>query len=131
MFKFKNSKDANLVVGAVLLIAVMVVISVAVDSWIGKAAPYTQMEEINISSCSFLEGNKIVLIVKNSGPFPSEIAEVWLNNQEQNFGANATMIRPEEFVELAIEYSYSNGTNYNFKIYSERGSTCLFTAAAF
>ena len=130
MLKFNYGKDTKLVIGSVLLITLMVIFSVAVDSWIGKAVPYTQVEEINVSNCYFLEGNKIILIVESNGSAPSEIVEVWINNEKQNFISNTTMIRPEKRGELALDYMYSNGTNYNFKILSERGSTYLFTAAA-
>ncbi len=131
MAKFKDSRDANLVVGAVLLITAMVVISVAVDSWIGKAAPYAQAEEINISSFSFAESNRIILIVENNGTAISEISKIWINNAEQTFITNSTVIHPNECVELVIDYIYSNSTSYYFKILSERGTIYLFTVAAF
>ena len=131
MAKFKDSRDANLVVGAVLLITAMVVISVAVDSWIGKAAPYTQVEEINISSFSFTESNKIILIVENNGTAISEISKIWIDNEEQTFIANSTVIHPDECLELVIDYIYSNSTSYHFKILSERGNIYLFTIATF
>jgi hypothetical protein len=130
MLKSNYGKDTKLVVGSVLLITLMVIFSVAVDSLIGKAVPYTQVEEINVSSCYFLEGNKIILVVESNGSTPSEIVEVWINNEKQNFTSNTTIIRPEKRGELALDYMYSNGTNYNFKILSERGSTYIFTAAA-
>ncbi|MBN1357489.1 hypothetical protein JW988_01845 [Candidatus Bathyarchaeota archaeon] len=128
MTKFRDSKDANLVVGAVLLIAVMVVVSVAVDTWTGKSSQVTQVEELNVCSFNFSNGNTITVLVENNGTAASEIAEVWINNSRQAFTANATTIHPKDYVNLSITYVYSNGTNYHFKMTTEKGNTYLFTA---
>lgn len=130
MAKFKKIKDANLVVGAVLLIAVMVVVSVAVDACTGKPSRFFQPEELIISSFDFSNGNTINIVVENNGTVTSEIAEVWINNERQAFTANSTLIQPLDCVDLLISYAYSNGTNYHIKIVSEKGNTYLFTATA-
>lgn len=130
MTDFRRSKDANLVVGAVLLIAVMVAVSVAVDAWTGKTAHSSQMEELTVSSFTFSNGTSISVIVENNGTVPSGIAEVWINNEKQTFTANSTIIPPKDCIDLSIVYTYSNGTNYHFKMISERRSTYLFTATA-
>jgi hypothetical protein len=130
MAKFRNSKDAKLVVGAVLLIAVMVVISVAVDACTGTPSRFFQPEELTISSFDFSNGNTIHVVVKNNGTVTSEIAEVWIDNERQAFTANSTLIQPIDCVDLLISYAYSNGTNCHIKIVSEKGSTYLFTATA-
>jgi hypothetical protein len=130
MAHFKHRKDANLLVGAVLLIAVMVVVSVAVDAWTGKSAYSSQREELTVSSFTFSNGNTISVIVENNGTVPSGIAEVWINNEKQAFTANSTMIPPKDCIALSIVYTYSNGTNYHFKMISERRGTYLFTATA-
>jgi hypothetical protein len=130
MTQFRHSKDANLVVGAVLLIAVMVAVSVVVDAWAGKSAHSSQMEELTVSSFTFSNGNAISVLVENNGTIPSGIAEVWINNEKQTFTANSTIIPPKDCIDLSIVYTYSNGTNYHFKMISERRSTYLFTATA-
>jgi hypothetical protein len=130
MAHFRDSKDANLVVGAVLLITVMVVVSVAVDAWTGKASQFSQVEELTISSFAFSNGNTITVIVENNGTVPSGIVEVCINNERQTFTANSTIIPPTDCIDISIVYAYSNGTNYHFKIVSERGSTYLFTVTA-
>ena len=135
MAHFKDNKDANLVVGAVLLIAVMVTISVAVDAWSGKTAnspqAYSpQMEELTISNFTFASNNTINVVVENNGTVTSGIAEVWINNEQQTFTTNSTLIQPKDCTEISILYAYVNGTNYHVKIISERGSTYLFTATA-
>jgi hypothetical protein len=130
MAHFRDSKDANLVVGAVLLITVMVVVSVAVDAWTGKASQFSQVEELTISSFAFSNGNTITVIVENNGTVPSGIVEVCINNERQTFTANSTIIPPKDCIDISIVYAYSNGTNYHFKIVSERGSTYLFTVTA-
>ena len=128
MTQFRDSKDANLVVGAVLRIAVLVIVSVAVDTWTGKSSQVSQVEELNVCSFTFSNGNTITVLVENNGTTTSEIAEVWINNEKQAFTANTTTIQPKDYVNLSITYTYSNETNYHFKIISEKGSTYLFTA---
>jgi hypothetical protein len=130
MAHFRRSKDANLVVGAVLLIAVMVTVSVAVDAWTGKTVYSSQVEELTVSSFTFSNGTSISVIVENNGTISSGIAEVWINNEKQTFTANSTIIPPKDCIDLSIVYTYSNGTNYHFKMISEKRSTYLFTATA-
>ncbi|TRO51496.1 hypothetical protein E2P61_06040 [Candidatus Bathyarchaeota archaeon] len=130
MAKFRNSKDANLVIGAVLLIAIMVVISVAVDACTGTPSRFFQPEELSISSIDFSNGSTINIVVKNNGTVTSEIEEVWINNQKEAFTTNSTLIQPVDCINLLISYAYSNGTNYHIKIVSEKGSSYLFTATA-
>ena len=130
MAHFRRSKDANLVVGAVLLIAVMVAVSVAVDAWTGKTVYSSQVEELTVSSFTVSNGTSISVIVENNGTISSGITEVWINNEKQTFTANSTIIPPKDYIDLAIVYTYSNGTNYHFKMISEKRSTYLFTATA-
>jgi hypothetical protein len=130
MPRFRDSKDANLLVGAVLLIAAMVVISIAVDAWTGNSHQFSQVEECTISSFTFSSDNTINVVVENNGTIPFQIAEVWINKQRQAFTENSTIIPPKECIDLSVSYTYSNGTTYNFKIISERGSIYLFTATA-
>lgn len=130
MAHFSKRKDANLVVGAVLLIAVMVAVSVAVDAWSGKTAHSAQTEELTVSSFTFSNGNTINIIVENNGTIPSGIAEVCINNEKQQFTENSTIIQPNDSLNLTISCIYSNNTDYHFKLFSERGTTYFFTAAS-
>jgi hypothetical protein len=128
MAQFRDSKDANLVVGAVLLIAVLVVVSVAVDTWTGKSAQVSQIEELNVCSFAFSNGNTINVVVENNGTVTTEITEVWINNEMQTFTSNSTTIHPKDHAELSITHTYTNNTSYHFKLVSERRTTYLFTA---
>ena len=135
MAKFRNSKDANLVVGAVLLIAVMVAVSVAVDTWVGKSvhpiqAYSSEREELTVYSFAFANNNTVNVVVENNGTMPSGIAEVWINNERQIYTTNSTLIQPKDCAEISIRYAYVNGTNCHFKIISEKGTPYLFTATA-
>jgi hypothetical protein len=130
MAHFSKRKDVNLLVASVLLIAVMVVVSIAVDAWNGKTVHSSQIEELTVSSFAFSSNNTITVVVENNGTVPSGIAEVLINNEKQAFTANSTIIPPKDCIELSIVYTYSNDTNYHFKLVSERGSTYLFTAIA-
>ena len=130
MQHFSKRKDANLVVGAVLLIAVMVAVSVAIDAWSGKTVHSAQTEEFTVSSFNFSNGTTITVTVENNGTITAGIAEVRINNEKQQFTENATIIQPCDCLTLSINYTYSNDTDYHFKLVSERGTTYFFTAAS-
>ena len=132
MKKQKNRKDMNMLVGAISLIAFMVVISVAVDAWAGKTTQFSQIEELTIYSVSFSSGNTITVVVENNGTVPSKITEVWINNEKQPFTTNSPneIIPPKDRRDISIVYAYSNGTNYHIKMVSERRNMHLFTATS-
>jgi phosphopantetheine adenylyltransferase len=129
MVHFSKRKDANLLVASVLLISVMVVVSVAVDSLSGKTVQSTQIEKFTVSNFAFSSGNTISIVVENNGTIPLEIAEVCIDNAKQQFTENATIVQPNDYLNLSINFTYSNDTNYQFKLVTERGTTYLFTAA--
>ena len=68
----KNKHDMNFAVGAVLLIASMIALSVAVDAWAGKPAQSYQIEGLTASSFTFSNGNTITVVIENNGTVPSE-----------------------------------------------------------
>jgi hypothetical protein len=129
MVHFSKRKDANLLVASVLLISVMVVVSVAVDSLSGKTVQSTQIEKFTVSNFAFSSGNTISIVVENNGTIPLGIAEVCIDNAKQQFTENATIVQPNDYLNLSINFTYSNDTNYQFKLVTERGTTYLFTAA--
>jgi phosphopantetheine adenylyltransferase len=129
MVHFSKRKDANLLVASVLLISVMVVVSVAVDSLSGKTVQSTQIEKFAVSNFAFSSGNTISIVVENNGTIPLGIAEVCIDNAKQQFTENATIVQPNDYLNLSINFTYSNDTNYQFKLVTERGTTYLFTAA--
>jgi hypothetical protein len=128
----KNKKDMNLLIGAILLITVMVILSVAVDAIAGKTTQFSQIEELTISGVTFSSGNTIIVVVENDGTVPSKITAVWINNEQQTFTTNSAngIIPPKDCTDISILYAYSNGTNYNIKMVSERGNIHLFAATA-
>jgi hypothetical protein len=128
----KNQKDKHLLVGAILLISVMVVVSVVVNAWAGKTSQVPQVEELNVSSVTFSSGNAISVVVENNGTVSSVITEMWINDQKQTFTVNSTdgLIPPKDSASISMLYTYSNSTNYHFKMASERGTIQLFTATA-
>jgi len=130
MVRFRKRKDANLLVASVLLISVMVVVSVAVDALSGKTVQSTQIEELAVSSFTFSGGNMISIVLENNGTIPLGIAEVCIDNAKQQFTENSTTIQPNHCVNLSISYTYSDDTNYLFKLVTERGNTYFFTATA-
>ena len=128
----KNRKDLNVVAASILFIAVMVLVSVAVDAWAGKPTQFSHIEELTVSSVTFSSGNTVTVVVENNGTMFSEITEVWINNEKHPFTANSTngMIPPKDSTSFSLLYTYSNGTNYHIKIVSAKGKIHLLTATA-
>lgn len=126
----KRKHDMNLVIGAVLLITSMIVLSVAVDAWAGKPAQFYQIEGFTVSNFTFSNGSTITVVIENNGTVPSEIGEVWVNNEKQTFTLNSMNeeILPKNRIILSMFYAYSNATNYNLEIKSKRGNIYFFTA---
>jgi hypothetical protein len=129
----KNGKAQNLLVASILFIVFMVVVSIAVNVLIEtQARPPPLTEELRITSVAFSGGNAIDVVVNNSGTLDSTIAEVWINNEKQSFTINPPIekVLPNASVHVLVTYSYSNGTNYNIKIVSNRGNVYLAAASA-
>jgi len=97
-----------------------------------KTSQFVQVEDLTVLGITFSKGNTTTVVVGNDGTVPSEIAEVCINSARQTFTANSTngVILPKECIAISIFYAYLNGTDYNFKMVSERGNTYLFTATA-
>ena len=102
------------------------------DAWAGKTPQFSQTEELTVVGVTFSSGNMTTVVVVNDGTGLSEIAEVWINSAKQTFTSNSTegFILPKNCIVISIFYAYLNGTDYNFKMVSERGTTYLFTATA-
>jgi hypothetical protein len=129
----KNGKAQNLLVASILFIVFMVLVSIAVNLLIEtQARPPPLTEELRITSVAFSGGNTIDVVVNNSGTLASTIAEVWINNEKQGFTTNPPIekVLPNASVHILVTYSYSNGTNYNIKIVSNRGNVYLAAATA-
>ena len=129
----KNKKSFNLFTASILLIVFMVVVSIAVNVLIEtQARPHLPTEELTIMSVSFSDGNTIDVVINNSGTLDSAIAEVWINNEKRNFTINPPIekLLPNASVNVLVTCPYSNGTNYNIKIVSDRGTVYLASATA-
>jgi hypothetical protein len=129
----KNGKAQNLLVASILFIVFMVLVSIAVNLLIEtQARPPPLTEELRITSVTFSGGNTIDVVVNNSGTLDSTIAEVWINNEKQGFTTNPPIekILPNASVHVLVTCSYSNGTNCNIKIVSNRGNVYLAAASA-
>jgi hypothetical protein len=129
----KNKKAQNLLIASILFIFFMVIISIAVNVLVethARQPPLT--EELSITSVAFSQGNTIDVVVNNSGTLESTITEVWINNEKQNFAIDPPIekILPNTSVHVLVTCPYSNGTNYNIKIVSNRGNVYLAAATA-
>ena len=129
----KNGRAQNLFTVSILFIVLMVVVSIAVNVLIEThARPHLPTEELTITSVAFSDGNTIDVVVHNSGTLDSEIAEVWINNEKQGFTINppTETVLPNSSVHVLVTCPYSNGTNYDIKIVSNRGNVYLASASA-
>ena len=119
MAHLKDSKDTNLVVATVLFIAVLVAVSLVVDAWAGKTVhpeqAYTsEKEDLDVVSFTFATNNMVNVIIENNGTATSIIAEVWINNEQQTFTTNSTLIHPKDYAFISIRYVYANDTAGNW-----------------
>jgi hypothetical protein len=129
----KNGKAQNLLVASILFIVFMVVVSIAVNVLVEKQARQPPLtEELRITSVAFSEGNTIDLVVQNSGIMDTAIAEVWINDEKQNFTTNPPIekLLPNASVHVSVTHPYSNGTSYHIKIVSNRRNVYLAAATA-
>ena len=129
----KNGKAQNLFTASILFIVFMVVVSIAVNVLVEtQARPPRLTEELKITSVAFSKDNTIDVVVNNSGTLRAEIAEVWINNERQIFTINPPIeeLLPSTSVHVLVICPYSNGTNYNIKIVSDRGNVYLVVASA-
>ena len=129
----KNGKAQNLFTASILFIVFMVVVSIAVNVLVEtQARPPPLTEELKITRVAFSKDNTIDVVVNNSGTLRAEIAEVWINNERQIFTINPPIeeLLPSTSVHVLVICPYSNGTNYNIKIVSDRGNVYLVVASA-
>ena len=130
----KDGIAQNLFTASILFIVIMVVVSITVNVLVEtQARPPPLTEELTITSVAFSYGNTIDVVINNSGTLDSTIAEVWINNEKQNFTINSPIekVLPNRgVVHVSVSCSYSNGTNYNIKIVSNRGNVYLAAATA-
>lgn len=129
----KNGRAQNLFTVSILFIVLMVVVSIAVNVLIETHARQPAMtEELSITSVAFAKGNTIDVVVNNSGTLDSKIAEVWINNEKQAFTINppTETFLPNASLQVLVTYPYTNGTDYNIKIVSNRGNVYLASASA-
>ena len=129
----KNERPLNLFTASILLIAFMVLVSVAVNLLTGTQAQRTSLiEDLKVSSVSFSGGNTLDMIVNNSGTVDFVIAEVWINNEKQAFTTNPSIgkIPPNGSMEISVNHAYVNGTNYHIKIVSDNKNEYFASATA-
>jgi hypothetical protein len=129
----KNGRAQNLFTASVLFIVLMVVVSIAVNVLIETHARSPALtEELSITSVAFSQGNAIDVVVNNSGTLDSGIAEVLINNEKQAFTINPPIgtFLPNASIHVLVACPYTNGTNYDIKIVSNRGNVYLAAASA-
>jgi hypothetical protein len=130
----KNGNAQNLFNTSISFIVLMVVVSIAVNVLIETHAKQPPLiEELKITGVTFSKSNTINVVVNNSGTLDFEIAEVWINNEKQAFTINSPTetVLPSASVHVLVTCPYSNGTNYNIKVVSNRGNVYLASASTF
>ena len=128
-----NGKSLNLFAASILLIALMVPVSVAVNV-LTDPQPNRALatEDLTVSSVTFSGGNTIHMIVHNSGTEVFTIAELWVNNERQDFTTSPAtgQLPPNGSMEVTVNYAYVNGTSYHIKIVSDRENDYFASATA-
>jgi hypothetical protein len=126
-----------ILIAAIVAIVVVVVVVIALvwrrrNKNKPKVKKVPMKEELTISGVTFSGGDTVDIAVDNSGTKDFAIAEVWINNEKQNFTTAPPMERipPKESVHVSVTYAYSKGTSYNVKIVSDKKKVYLVTATA-
>jgi hypothetical protein len=129
----KNGRSLDIFAASILLIALMVPVSVAVnvltETQTSKALP---AEDLIVSSVTFSGGNTIYVRINNSGASDFVVAELWVNNEKQAFttNPNSGQVPPNGTMEISVNYAYVNGTTYHIKIVSHRNNDYFASATA-
>jgi hypothetical protein len=129
----KNGRSLDIFAASILLIALMVPVSVAVnvltETQTSNALP---AEDLTVLSVTFSGGNTIHMIIQNSGTLAFTVAEVWVNNEKQSFMASPAdgQVPLNGTMELSVNCAYMNGTCYHIKIVSDRENEYFASATA-
>ena len=124
MRKFKKNRQAlNHLAASVSFMATMVVISVIVNLLAGTSAASLTTEKITISNVNFSFGDTITILAENSGTASIAIKETLVDDEPTLFRTEPEgNINPGEQVNILMKYDYSNGTSYQVKIISGKGT---------
>jgi hypothetical protein len=129
----KNGKSLDIFAASILLIALMVPVSVAVNVLTEPQTSLALMTEtLTVSSVTFSGGNTVHVRAKNSGTLDFTVAEVWVDNEKQAFTTSpaAGKIPPNGTMEISVNYAYVNGTSCHIKIVSDRANEYFASATA-
>jgi hypothetical protein len=134
MLRFrKNGKAPNLFNLSVLFIVFMVVVSIGVNVLVATQTSHAlPIEDLTVSNVTFSDGDTVNVFINNSGTLDLAVAEVWVNSQKQAFTTNPTMgeVPPHGSMEISVNHTYANGTNYHIKIVSDRNNDYFASATA-
>jgi hypothetical protein len=130
----KNGRSFNIFAASILLIALMVPVSVAVNVLTGAGSQTSEAlltEDLTVLSVTFSGGYTISVHVKNSGTLDFAVAGLWVNNVKQAFTTNSSgTVPPNGSMEISVSYAYVNGTSYHIKIVSDRANEYFASATA-
>ena len=140
----KSKKGISPILATLLLIVIAVAAVIVTYAWVmtftssttGQAGAVLTVENIrfhNVSSTDYIE-----VIVRNSGISDAKIVEVYTGTSATSLVAQSsvaytptTHIVTEGFsLNVTIQYDWTDGTRYHFKIASEAGQTLSFSEVA-
>lgn len=129
----KNRKALHPVIGAIVLIAVTVAVSVVVAAWMGGLSIgfMGNAEQVTITNVQFNNSTSVTLSVRNAGTSTVSVSSAAIDG-------NTAMMTPATFSVdkgsvaflVLTGTTFNSGEKYSFKLVTAKGNTVLFIAEA-
>ena len=140
----KSKKGISPILATLLLIVIAVAAVIVTYAWVmtftssttGQAGAVLTVENIrfhNVSSTDYIE-----VIVRNSGTSDAKIVEVYAGTSSTALAAQSTItytpttqiVSEGSSLNVTIQYDWTDGTRYHFKMATEAGQTLPFSELA-
>ncbi len=131
----KNTKALSSVVGAIVLIAATVSVTIAASLWMGRlTSSLMKVEEIVITDVSFVsgyyEGREIDVSVMNGGSFSAEIDKIFVDGIEITPPSIPIVLPPGDSETISIDYNWSSDRLYEVVLVTSNGNRFPYVSRA-
>ena len=136
----KNNKALTPVIGAIIIIAVTVAVSVVVAAWMGgiSLGLMSNVEQAKITNAIFLASpaNSVNVTILNDGASSVALQSATIDGKSASLTAtgptNSLTIAKGTSTNVLVtnSSSFTSGTKYTIKITTSKGNALLFTAEA-
>ena len=131
----RNKKALSFVIGAIILIAVTVAVTIAATAWLGSMTfRFMVIEELQITSCQWAQDVSYVdLTVRNFGTDSATISMVKVNGvlaDDVSIIEGSRVLGAGENVIVRITEGFISSFRYEFRVITMRGARVLYLARA-